>query len=182
MRKLVVVTLIAACLSACSATDIVPEDARVGNPRPITARNLQIVTGQMLYVPAYSEIFFGTADRTIELAVTLTIHNTDLDHPIIVQSVRYYNTDGQLITEYVEDSVEVSPLATIGFVVPDNDLSGGWGANFIVEWGAEQPVHEPIVEAIMLSTRGTQGISMISAGRILSQTVAPLTEAATPVE
>lgn len=169
MARLVYITILMMGLSACGSANSSPV---VGSPRLISPANLQIVTGQTLYVPAYSEIFYGSSEETIELSVTLAIHNTDLDHPMIVQSVRYYNTDGVLVRDYVEEPVEVSPLATIGFVVPTNDLSGGWGANFIVEWGAEEPVYEPIVEAVMVSTRGTHGISMVSPGRILSQTTA----------
>ena len=107
----------------------------------------------------------------MELAVTLAVHNADLDAPIIIQAVRYYDTDGNMVRNYVEEPVSVPPLATTGFLVEDSDKSGGWGANFIVEWGAEEPVYEPVIEAIMVSTRGTQGISMIGLGRVISQTV-----------
>jgi hypothetical protein len=93
-----------------------------------------------------------------------------MEKPIIVQKVSYYDTDGVLVRDYVLEPVEVGPLATIGFVVPEDDRRGGFGANFIVNWGAEQPVYEPVVEAVMVSAAGTQGISMISPGRILSQT------------
>ncbi len=172
--------VIALCLGACTNTLPAASQAVVGNARPITARNLQIVAGQTLYVPAYSEIFSGVADQTIQMGVTLTIHNTDLAKPIIVKTVRYYNTDGQLIRDYVEEAVEVAPLATIGFIIPENDLSGGWGANFIVEWGAEEAVYEPIVEAIMVSTKGAQGISFISQGRILTETITTELPPATP--
>ena len=123
----------------------------------------------MVYVPAYSEIFFGQGERTTELGVTLAIHNTDLGESIILQSVRYYDTDGQPVQTCVDEPVSVAPLATTGFLVEDEDTTGGRGANFIVEWVAEHPVHEPIIEAIMVSTRGTQGISIISPGRVISQ-------------
>lgn len=162
--------VIAIVMSACTNTTPTPSQTLVGNPHPVTARNLQLVTGQMLYVPAYSQVFSGLGNDTIKLGVTLTIHNTDLDKPIIVHAVRYYNTDGALVRNYVEEAVQLSPLATIGFVIPENDFTGGWGANFIVEWGAEEPVHEPIVEAVMVGTAGSQGISFISEGRILSET------------
>ncbi|MBZ0280914.1 MAG: DUF3124 domain-containing protein [Anaerolineae bacterium] len=139
---------------------------------PVAASNLQIVTGQTIYVPAYSSIFYGSATQTMDLSVTLAIHNTDTNLPIIIQSVTYHDTDGALVREYIDSPVEVPPLATTGFVVEDSDQSGGWGANFIVIWGAEQPVYEPIIEAIMVSTRGNQGISFISPGRVVSQTAA----------
>jgi hypothetical protein len=167
---LVMLGFLTACGSDPEQQSFSPNSA--GNIEVITGRTLQIVTGQIIYVPAYSEVFYGTRDRTFQLGITLTIHNTDLEYPIIVQAVRYYDTDGVLVTNYVDQPVELDPLATIGFIVPENDQRGGFGANFIVEWGAEQPVHEPIVEAVMISTRGTQGISFISPGRILSQTEA----------
>lgn len=162
------VILFAGLLAGCKDTsETQPLTTR--QHQPVRAADLRIVTGQTVYVPAYSEVIYGRPDLNMELAVTLAVHNTDLDTPIIIQSVRYYDTDGNLIRDYVTEPVEVSPLATTGFLVQDTDRSGGWGANFIVEWGAEEPVYEPIVEAIMVSTRGTQGISMISLGRVISQ-------------
>lgn len=137
--------------------------------QPVTGRDLRIVTGQTVYVPAYSEVFYGRDNLSMELAVTLAIHNTDLNSPIIIRSVRYYDTDGNIVRDYISDPIQIDPLATTGFLVEDSDSSGGWGANFVVEWVAEDPVYEPVIEAIMISTRGTQGISMISPGRVISQ-------------
>lgn len=154
-------------LVGCTPT--VEEPVARGSFQTVTGRDLRIVTGQTLYVPAYSQVLLGGRDLTHELAVTLAIHNTDLDSSIIIQAVRYYDTDGQLVREYVTDPIEVSPLATTGFLIESRDTSGGWGSNFIVEWVAEEPVYEPIIEAIMVSTSGTQGLSMISIGRVISQ-------------
>jgi hypothetical protein len=168
---LFIILLVAFALSGCSSTPESQSPPSARTLQPPTARDLRIVTGQIVYVPAYSEVFYGRAGLSMELAVTLAIHNTDLNTPIIIQSVRYYDTDGNLVRDYISEPVEVSPLATTGFLVEGAESSGGWGANFIVEWGAEQPVYEPVIEAIMVSTRGTQGISIISLGRVISQTV-----------
>ncbi|MCU0475267.1 MAG: DUF3124 domain-containing protein [Anaerolineae bacterium] len=137
---------------------------------PVTANDLQIVTGQRVYVPAYSQVFLTPDGESLELAVTLAIHNTDSDNPLIIREVSYYNTEGALVRNYITEPVQLPPLATTGFIVSSRDQSGGWGANFIVEWGAEQPVYEPVIEAVMVSTRGTQGVSLVSPGRVLSQT------------
>jgi hypothetical protein len=171
MPRLAIAFILLLLLSACTMTQETPSSSTAGNIQPIADRTLHIVTGQTIYVPAYSEVFFGSTNQTMDLTVTLAIHNTDLDTPIIVQSVRYFDTDGALVQDYVADPVELDPLATIGFVIPDSDTTGGWGANFIVEWGAEQAVYEPIIEALMVSSQGTHGISMISEGRILSETL-----------
>ena len=119
--------------------------------------------------PAYSAIFYGNEGASIDLSVTLAIHNADLNEAIIIQSVEYYDTDGTFVRDYVDEPVEIASLATTGFRVRDTDLDTGWGGNFIVQWVAEQPVYEPIIEAIMISTRGNQGISFISPGRVITQ-------------
>lgn len=159
-------------LGACTMSQEEAASSNTGNLQPVMDRNLHIVTGQTIFVPAYSEIFFGSSNQTMDLTVTLAIHNTDFEHPIIIQSVRYYDTDGLLVSDYVSEAQELAPLASIGFVIPDSDTTGGWGSNFIVEWGAEQAVYEPVIEAIMVSSQGTHGISLISEGRIVSETLA----------
>jgi len=165
---IVLVLMVAACDS--TATNTLPTAVPV--VQPISANNLQIVTGQRVYVPAYSQILLSPDGTALELAVTLAIHNTDSKYPLIIREVSYYNTEGDLVRDYISEPVQLPPLATTGFVVASGDQSGGWGANFIVEWGAEQPVYEPVIEAVMVSTRGTQGVSFISPGRVLSQTSA----------
>lgn len=156
-------------LTGCDTAAAPPQPLTTGTFRPVTGRDLRIVTGQTVYVPAYSEVFVGTDGLSRDLAVTLTIHNTEFEAPIIVQSVRYHDTDGNLVLDYIEEPIEIAPLATTGYFVSERDRPGGWGANFVVEWVAEQPVHEPVIEAIMVSTEGTHGISMISLGRVISQ-------------
>ena len=130
--------------------------------------DLNIVVGQLVFVPAYSEIIL-VPSPALPLSTTLAIHNTDLEHSIIVKSVRYYNTDGELVREFIDAPSKLGPLATTGFVIPSEDTSGGWGANFLVEWVAEQPVYEPVIEAVMVSRRGTEGVSIISEGRVVSE-------------
>jgi hypothetical protein len=130
---------------------------------------LDIATGQTIYVPAYSEIYYAS-NRTINLAVTLSVHNTDLNHSIVLTSVRYYNAQGQLVREFLSQPKQLGPLVATNYVIEELDTSGGPGANFIVEWVAEQPVYEPVVEAVMIGTISSLGFSFISPGRVISQT------------
>ena len=54
------------------------------------------------------------------------------------------------------------------FVVEAWDISGGWGANFIIEWEASAKVAEPLIEAIHSGARGNQSYSFISRGKAVS--------------
>ena len=82
--------------------------------------------------------------------------------------MKYYDSDGNLVKEHLENPLRLAPLASTDFVVDQNDRTGGSGANFIVEWIAETEVSEPVVEALMVSTRSQQGISFISPGRVIT--------------
>ena len=135
---------------------------------PVASGDLKIVTGQRLYVPAYSEVFTGE-DQTWDMSVALSIRNTNLDKPIFIDSVQYYDTNGQLVRDYVESPLQLAPMATTEYVIERTDDQGGTGANFIVVWGAEEPVYEPVVEAVMISAAGTQGLSLLSPARVLEE-------------
>lgn len=135
-------------------------------PAPVT--DLDIVMGQTVFVPAYAEVFYGSADETLPLTTTLAIHNSDPSNAIVVSSVRYYNTEGVLVREYVETPIQLKPMATTAIVIEPQG-GGGWGANFLVEWGAQTPVYEPVIEAVMVSRQGTEGVSFISEGRVLTE-------------
>jgi hypothetical protein len=166
-RLVVILTLI--LLAACSPPGFEETPAPPDESPTIQVEDLDIATGQIIYVPAYSEIYYA-ADRTLGLAITLSVHNTDLNHPIVLTSVRYYDAQGQLVKEFLSQPQQLQPLVATDFFIEQHDTSGGVGANFIVEWVAEQAVYEPVVEAVMIGTISSQGISFVSPGRVITQT------------
>lgn len=138
--------------------------------RAVTLDPKKVVMGQTVYVPVYSHIYhYNSQADVMNLSATLSIRNTDLTNPIIITSVRYYGTDGQLIRTDLGSPVELKPLASTDFFIAANDTSGGAGANFIVEWVAEKKVYEPVIEAVMISTSFQQGISFVSPAKVLKQ-------------
>ena len=136
---------------------------------------LKIAAGQTIYVPIYSEIYFFNRTRTLQLAATLSVRNTDSKNPIIINSVKYYDSDGNLVKDHLESPLRLAPLASTEFIVDQNDQTGGSGANFILEWVAETEVFEPILEAVMVSTTSQQGISFLSKGRVIESKAAAVT-------
>ncbi|MEG4459273.1 DUF3124 domain-containing protein [Microcoleus sp. N9_A1] len=138
--------------------------------RTVTLDKTKVVMGQTVYVPIYSHIYhYNSQDNVMNLSATLSIRNTDLTNSIIITSVRYYDTDGKLIRQDIKSPVELKPLASTDFFIAAEDTSGGSGANFIVEWVAEKTVYEPVIEAVMISTSSSQGISFVSPAKVLKQ-------------
>jgi hypothetical protein len=156
--------LVLSCAPVTAETPTPPDKRET-----IQVEDLEIATGQTIYVPAYSEIYYAS-DRTLNLAVTLSVHNTDLTHPIVLTSVRYYDAHGQLVKEFLSQPKRLDPLVANDFFIPESNSGDGIGANFIVEWVAEEPVYEPVVEAVMIGTVSSLSFSFISPGRVITQT------------
>ncbi len=130
-------------------------------------KNFKIAMGQTIYVPVYSHIYHDDKQKILELAATLSIRNTDLTNPIIITDVRYYDSNGKLVQQYLQRPIQLAPLASDDFFVDRSDTSGGLGANFIVEWVSQTEISEPIVEAVMIATEFQQGVSFISPGKVI---------------
>lgn len=125
------------------------------------------VEGQVVYVPAYSHIYQlgGTA---YPLTVTLSVRNTSLDQEIVVDSIRYFDTKGKELKAYLERPVKLPALGTTEVVVERQNMSGGSGANFLVQWHAKVPVTEPIIEAVMVGTTSQQALAFARRGVVIS--------------
>ena len=127
------------------------------------------VDGQTIYVPIYSHIYMRDKTRIIKLTATLSIRNTDAVNAIRVRTVSYYGTHGTLEKQYLTQPIKLGPMASVDYVVAEDDTSGGVGANFIVEWDSAVEVARPVVEAVMIGTASQQGISFVSTGRVIKE-------------
>lgn len=175
--------LVLSLLTSCAGSDAPPP-----TPVPVTpavdsmTTPIRVATGQSVYVPVYSHIYVGDETRTFDLTVTLSVRNTDANRPITLAGVRYFDTAGTLLHVYVDQPVPLGPLGSVEYVVREADTRGGAGANFLVDWTAEEEVTEPVIEAIMIGAAQQQGISFISPGRVVGRhgpvsTSEPLPEA-----
>lgn len=122
-----------------------------------------------IYVPIYSDIYSQSRDQRFLLTATLSIRNTSMTDSIYLKTIDYYDTKGNLVRKYTDNTLFLKPLESIDYVVDEQDESGGAGANFIIIWGAKDSKIKPIFEAIMISTRGQQGISFTSEGVSISR-------------
>lgn len=128
---------------------------------------------QVVYVPVYSSIYWGFDRQLTDLAATLSIRNV-ADNPIIVHAVKYYDSHGKLVRQYINAPGVLGPLATADFVIQRRDTAGGPGANFLVEWSSAGDVDDPVIEAVMIGQHGNAGISFTSLGRPLPKASAAL--------
>ncbi|HSM83355.1 MAG TPA: DUF3124 domain-containing protein, partial [Nodosilinea sp.] len=127
--------MLSACAAQAPATSPTPSltaEQRFGDRPGVTvlaASPAVPVQGQTLYVPVYSEIFDSEANRTFQLTVTLSLRNSDRTQPIVIDTLDYYNSGGDRIVAYLDQPIELGPLASTEVVVDRTNLSGGVGAN-----------------------------------------------------
>jgi hypothetical protein len=119
-----------------------------------------VAKGRAVYVPAYSHIY-SKGGVAVLLETTLSVRNTDPEHPIRIDRVRYFDGEGNPIRELAEEPLVLRSMQTVSFLVEQRDTAGGSGANFVVEWSAQKQINRPIIEAIMI---GDEGLSFKSRG------------------
>lgn len=130
--------------------------------------HIALSSGQTVYVPIYSHIYSGLKGRPFSLAATLSIRNTDPQNPITLKSVKYFDSDGKLVKEYIDKPTELNAMASTRYILPEGDTTGGSGANFLVEWQSPKKVNPPLIEGVMIGTRSGQGISFVSRGQVIN--------------
>ena len=123
--------------------------------------------GQTAYVSVYTHIYSGLKGRPFELGATLSIRNTDPKHPITLVSVKFYDTEGKLLKNYIDKPARLNALVSTRYVIKEGETGAGSGANFLVTWKSEAMVNQPIIEAIMIGTQSGQGISFVSPGQVI---------------
>lgn len=122
-----------------------------------------------VYVPIYSDIYSETKSYRMNLTATLSIRNTSLFDPIYIEAIDYYDTNGALVHRYLERTILLKAMQSIEYVIEEDDVKGGTGANFIVNWGASKNDVKPIFQGVMISTSGQQGLSFVTDGVSISR-------------
>ena len=128
----------------------------------------RVKAGQSVFVPIYSSIASADNARPINLAVTLTVRNLDRDGPIVVEAIRYHDSGGKLVRESLDAPIRIGPLAAFNLFLRESDNSGGTSPSFLVDWAADSAVEPPLVEAVMVSTAGSLGLTFTTTGRVIA--------------
>lgn len=136
----------------------------------LASTDARLSKGQTLYVPVYSNIFSAPKKIQFNLATMLSIRNTDMSNPINIIDVDYYDTRGKLVRKYYQRPLILGPLESADIYIPEDDITGGTGANFIVKWNASKEVNVPIVESVMIGMKSGQGISFVSPAQEIKET------------
>ncbi|TRX58599.1 DUF3124 domain-containing protein [Fulvivirga sp. M361] len=116
------------------------------------------------YLSIYSQIYNLSEHNRYNLTSMVSLRNiSDMD-TIYILKASYYDTYGKSVRVYFDHPIYLSPLETAEIVIDEIDIEGGTGSNFIFEWKIPKGCPEPLFEAVMSSTMGTQGLSFVTQG------------------
>lgn len=120
------------------------------------------------YLPIYSSVYAISHNDVRSLTSTVSIHNMNLEDSLFVKKIDYFNTEGDLVRSYIDHPIFIKPMETVNIVVHQIDNLGGTGANFLIDWALnDKSANPPLIEAVMISTSGQQGISFTTRGEIM---------------
>lgn len=160
MKQIAIVLIVFFCLNSCNDTSNKAEFERINwNARIANINSKDSLEIGKSYLSIYSQIYSISQHKKYNLTAMASLRNTSEKDTIYLLKAIYYDTHGKLIKSYISAPVYLLPMETLDIVIDEADVSGGTGSNFIFDWQTPKDCPEPIFEAVMSSTVGSQGLS-----------------------
>ncbi|WP_434352899.1 DUF3124 domain-containing protein [Psychrobacter sp. HD31] len=123
---------------------------------------------QSFYVPIYSDIYLSEQNPKILMTAVLSIRNTSQSNALFIKNIDYFNTEGKLVKQVLNQTIKIMPMGTYNFNLQKQDDTGGSGANFLITTGAKKNI-QPIIQAVMIGNYGNKAFAFSVDGVELSQ-------------
>jgi len=149
------------------------EEKKIKRSHPSHIYNfVEIDTAQLKYfetdyLPVYSDIYYQDGTKRFPVTATVSIRNTSLTDSAFVLSAVYYDSYGKVLHSYLDSTLLLSPLESVELVVEEDESEGGAGANFIIRWAATKYTDQILIQSVMISTYGQQGVSFLSNAKVI---------------
>jgi len=116
------------------------------------------------YLPIYSEVYSKNMETKYLTTATVSIRNVNPNDTIYIKKIEYYNTEGDLVRNYIDKTIYIKPMETKEIVIDYVDKQGGSGANFYFEWMCKAESNKPFFQAVMVTISGSFGLSFTTEG------------------
>ncbi len=168
------ILLLLVALTACQDDDKKPAKEIKRSHPSHTYNYVEMDTSKLKYfetdyLPVYSDIYYQDGTRRFPITATISIRNTSMSDSAFILSARYYDSYGKVLYSYIDSTLLLSPLESIELVVEEEENKGGAGANFIIEWGATKYTDQLLIQSVMISTYGQQGVSFLSEAKVIKR-------------
>jgi len=145
-------------------------EAIIVSPAAIAPAPTQALTvSGRTFVPLHSTLLGQGGLKNLNLSATLSVHNPSSRNALAVEQIIYRDGSGRLIETYINEPIILRPYGSLQVLIAQNDLRGGIGASFTIDWSTTAGSEEPLIEALMTGQSGTQGFSFLSPGKRVSR-------------
>lgn len=160
MKQIVCLFIVLLSLNSCDSKEREDDFKKINwSARVATIARADSLEMGKSYLSIYSQIYSLSQHKKYNLTVMVSLRNTSEKDTIYLYKANYYDTHGELIKTYLKKPIYMLPMETLDIVIEEADVSGGTGSNFIFDWKMPNDCPEPIFEAVMSSTVGSQGLS-----------------------
>ncbi|MFO1101892.1 MAG: DUF3124 domain-containing protein [Methylocystis sp.] len=121
------------------------------------------------FIPLHSTLLGQGGVTRLNFSGALSIHNASATNVLAIEKIEYRNGAGQLIESYLSDPVYLKPYASLQVLIAQDDVRGGTGASFTVDWSTVDGADDPLIEAIMTAFTGPHSYAILSPGRRVSR-------------
>ena len=125
-----------------------------------------------VYLPLYSAVVVGGGATVVHMGANVTIRNASVDSPVVITGARYFDRNGELVSQLAPNSFTLKPMGTVEIFIPITEASvgikGGRGGSILLDWGSEGAVPEPMMEALVLGSVGNGSYAFTLQGHGLS--------------
>ncbi|AZQ64317.1 DUF3124 domain-containing protein [Flammeovirga pectinis] len=122
------------------------------------------------YVSAYSDLYYQQGNTKFHCTVVLSLRNISLEDTLYFTDIKYYDSKGKLVRDYIKKNLVLKPLESAEYIVEQQEKEGGVGANFIVEYGTKNtPKNKALIEAINIGNFGRYGFSFKSDAVLINE-------------
>lgn len=134
-----------------------------------TAPQEKLAVHGRTFIPLHSTLLGQGGVTRLNFSGALSIHNASATNVLAIEKIEYRNGAGQLIESYLNDPVYLRPYASLQVLIAQDDIRGGTGASFTVDWSTIEGADEPLIEAIMTAFTGPHSYAFLSPGRRVSR-------------
>ena len=133
-RVLALALVMSAFVTECAARSpsaqpvIVSPDATTSAP----AEKLGL-RGRTL-IPLHSTLIGQGGVTRLNFSGALSIHNASATNVLAIEKIEYRSGSGQLIESYLNEPIYLKPYASLQVIIAQDDVRGGTGASFTVDW------------------------------------------------
>lgn len=137
-----------------------------------TTEDSKLKIKAQVYLPLYSSVVVGGGATVVHMGANVTLRNVSAEMPVTIQSARYYDRNGELVSQLAPSPFTLKPMATVEIFIPITEASvgikGGRGGSILLDWAAEGSVPEPFMEALVLGSVGNGSYSFTVQGHGLT--------------